>query len=74
MKYEIALQCLRQAIKAYQKVDGASVQGAFRDCVTDTLHLAHRNKSFKGYDDNNLYERLCSEAFRIWKNGKKRSM
>jgi hypothetical protein len=63
---EIALQCLRQAVKAYREGEGASVQGAFRDCVTDLLHLAHKNRSFKDIDDDNLYDRLCSEGYNMY--------
>jgi hypothetical protein len=40
----IARQHLQQAVKAYLEEDGASDMGAYRDAVTDILHLAKKDR------------------------------
>jgi hypothetical protein len=42
-----AKRLLKQAVKAFLEEDGASDIGAYRDCVTDILHLAYKEARAK---------------------------
>ena len=39
---------LTKAIRTYKDVDGASPYGKYRDVITDTLHMAYKDKSLRG--------------------------
>jgi hypothetical protein len=61
---EIALRHLRQAVKAYLKKDGASTIGAYRDCVTDILHLAYKETNPKDLDT--FQSMISSSGFEVF--------
>jgi len=58
---------IREAIKAYQKIDGATKMGALRDAITDIMHEAHKKK-FHVYTDDPLLDvrEMGTEAYNIF--------
>jgi hypothetical protein len=48
---EIAKTLLKKAIESYQKDDGATKLGSFRDALTDICHMAYKSRAIKYTDD-----------------------
>jgi hypothetical protein len=63
-----ARKLIREAVKAHLVEDGASDLGAYRDVVTEVLHLAYHNNKLNGWertDDFRMFlkDTLLNEAF-----------
>jgi len=64
---------LKKAIKYYLEVDGASNIGSYRDVITDTLHLAFKDKKLrkewvkpdKGVKDNANWDATLKDQL-LW--------
>jgi hypothetical protein len=62
-----ARRLLVRAIKIYREEDGASEPGAYRDAITDLLHLATEDKQLlkdnPGYPSRGYVRNLQDEAY-----------
>jgi hypothetical protein len=70
------IAALKRIVKKYQDIDGASRLGAFRDTVTDLMHLAlddkelnkqHRKgQAFLDWVNGTLYDMILSEGHNMF--------
>jgi len=61
-----AKQLLKQAVRAFLEEDGASDIGAYRDCVTDILHLAYNQPGMRITQQIRSLEYACLSELLQW--------